>query len=271
MEPFNRPGPVSFTDGNIAENWRKFEQELEIFLLAAHSDKDEKTHCYILLNLAGTEAIEQEKSFTYADGESKEKLAILKKKFRDLCRPKTDVIMERHAFNMRNQEPNELFQSYVTDLKIKATTCEYGDLRDELIRDRIVCGINNATVRKTLLKDEKLTLEIAVKVCTVNEVSDQRVKLLGSETAATAEVHDVRYKSYTAQPNQQRGRYPRGRGGNYHSKQNRFTTMSTQADGANMRSWNNCGYCGRSIAHNEPAMPNLWENMWILQIDEPLY
>ena len=39
---------------------------MEIFIAAAHGDKDGKTRPYIFLNLAGREAIEKEKSFAYA-------------------------------------------------------------------------------------------------------------------------------------------------------------------------------------------------------------
>ena len=53
-------------DENIAENWRVFEQEYDIFVAAAHYDKPARTQAYILLNLAGSEAIERERSFVYA-------------------------------------------------------------------------------------------------------------------------------------------------------------------------------------------------------------
>ncbi|MCJ8745937.1 hypothetical protein PDJAM_G00136070 [Pangasius djambal] len=62
---FRRPDPLSF-EGNVADNWRIFEQEYDIFIAAAHHDKPAKTRAYILLNLAGPDAIERERSFVYA-------------------------------------------------------------------------------------------------------------------------------------------------------------------------------------------------------------
>lgn len=61
--------------------------------------------------------------------------------------------MERHKFNTRNQKEGESIQSYVADLRILASTCEYGALKDDLIRDKIVCGVASNTVRKQLLKE----------------------------------------------------------------------------------------------------------------------
>ena len=45
--------------------------------------------------------------------------------------------MERHKFYTRVQKDGELFQSFVADLRILANTCEYGTLKDELIRDKM--------------------------------------------------------------------------------------------------------------------------------------
>ena len=116
-EGFRRPEQLVF-DGNIAENWRVFEQEYEIFIAAAHSDKDARTRAFILLNLAGSEAIERERAFVYATAvhagegenrrlvtraESREDPECLKRKFRQLCSPQTNITMERHKFNTRNQ------------------------------------------------------------------------------------------------------------------------------------------------------------------------
>ena len=52
---FHNLGSLSF-EGNVAENSCRFEQEYDIFIAAAHSEKEEKTQAYILLNLAGTKA-----------------------------------------------------------------------------------------------------------------------------------------------------------------------------------------------------------------------
>ena len=58
VDGFQRPDPL-IVDGNVAENWRKFEREYEIFIAAKHSDKPAKTS--VFLNLLGPEAIERER------------------------------------------------------------------------------------------------------------------------------------------------------------------------------------------------------------------
>ena len=72
----------------------------------------------------------------------------LKKAFRDYCNPRKNTTYERHKPNTRNQADDESIDQYVTELQTLAATCEFGDLKDSLIRDRIVCGINSQAIKK---------------------------------------------------------------------------------------------------------------------------
>ena len=65
------------------------------------------------------------------------------------------------GFNNRKQEPHESIDVYATALRALAATCdtcEFGTLKDEIIRDRLVCGIAENSVRRKLLQEPKLTL-----------------------------------------------------------------------------------------------------------------
>jgi hypothetical protein len=68
---------------------------------------------------------------------------VLKTKFKEYCEPRKNLTYIRHVFFTRIQGQHESIDSYVTDLKTKAKPCEFEHLLDGLIRDRIVCGIQN--------------------------------------------------------------------------------------------------------------------------------
>ena len=68
--------------------------------------------------------------------------------------------------------------AYVTDLQNKATGCELADLKDGLIRDRIVFGVNNDTVRARLFKESELSLENCIDICRAAEISLVHFKVL---------------------------------------------------------------------------------------------
>ena len=57
--------------------------------------------------------------------------------------PKPSVTMQRHKFNMRVQAPGESIARYVAALRQLAEFCDYKDTLNDMIKDRLVCGINN--------------------------------------------------------------------------------------------------------------------------------
>ena len=73
-------------------------------------------------------------------------------KFERYCNPEKNVVFEKHIFNTRKKVPSEKVDTFVTDLKILAKSCEFENLYDSIIRDSIVCGINSDTVKERLLK-----------------------------------------------------------------------------------------------------------------------
>ena len=82
------------------------------------------------------------------------------------CIGQTNVIYERYCFNNRNQENGESFDQYLTMAPtVLAKTCNFGLLKDELIRDRIVCGICDMRTRKKLLQEAGLMLQKCANTC----------------------------------------------------------------------------------------------------------
>lgn len=75
---------------------------------------------------------------------------------------KRNVIFERAIFNLRSQQDGESVDNFITDLYCLAEYCEFGTLRDDLIRDRIVVGIKDKKLSEQLQLDSKLTLEKAI-------------------------------------------------------------------------------------------------------------
>ena len=75
---------------------------------------------------------------------------------------KRNIIFERAKFNLRSQQEGESVETFITDLHCLADHCEFGILKDELIRDRIVVGLKDKKLSEKLQLDSKLTLEKAV-------------------------------------------------------------------------------------------------------------
>ena len=101
--------------------------------------------------------------------------------------PLKNLTFKRHLFHTRKQGRSESINSFVTDLKNIARKCEFSDLERDLIKDRIVCGIQSDAVRKILLRETGLTLEKGLSICSSSELSEQQVK----DLADNEDVHEV--------------------------------------------------------------------------------
>ena len=91
------------------------------------------------------------------------------------CNPSVNEIVERYRFFSREQGLSETIDCYVTDLKVLAKTCDFGTFRDSLIRDRIVCGSNNASTRELLLHEKNMTLDACIQLWQ-GTTNSQRIK-----------------------------------------------------------------------------------------------
>ena len=74
-----------------------------------------------------------------------------------------------------NQE-NENIDQYLNRLRKLASTCAYGALCDELIRDRLVIEIESHEVRIRLLREKAVTLNIALDIIRAAEIASDQLK-----------------------------------------------------------------------------------------------
>ena len=129
-------------DAHASENWRKLLMQFEIYLVAkAKDEKPDKRKVNMLLHCAGPEAIEEYSYFVFNAVESNKCYEDVCKKFKELCEGPNNVIYEPLVFNQRNHKERERIDNFVSELKRLSLTCEFWDLKDSLIRDRIVGGV----------------------------------------------------------------------------------------------------------------------------------
>lgn len=87
----------------------------------------------LLLTVAGPQAVEVYNTFVFATADDKEKFDVVVAKFDEHCSPKKNETFERYVFRSRIQQPTESFDTFLTDLKLKARTCNFGQLQESMI------------------------------------------------------------------------------------------------------------------------------------------
>ena len=101
--------------------------------------------------------------------------------------------MQRFKFNTRTRKDNESVATYVAELKRLGEYCEFGDKLNEMVRDRLVCGVNDIRIQNRLLQESKLTYDKAFELAQSVEAAAKNAAdlLKGSSTHYTTAVQHL--------------------------------------------------------------------------------
>ena len=168
-------------DGNLRENYRRWSQRFTLYMKATEKDKKPQAlQAATFLHLIGEEGLEVYNTFNLS-AEETDNVDILMTKFREYCDPRKNIVYERHMFFNRSQQPGEKVDNFITDLKRLSSSCEFGELRDSLIRDRIVGGIMSQPLKQRMLRDNDLTLDKAVSMAHAEEQTMVQLQAMDGE------------------------------------------------------------------------------------------
>eukprot|EP00118_Oscarella_pearsei_P022446 m.259638 g.259638 ORF g.259638 m.259638 type:complete len:238 (+) comp40426_c1_seq4:2210-2923(+) len=199
------PPPFNFDHRQLGQEWKTWKQRLLPFLEASDLDgASERKKSSLLLSLMGVEGIGIYDTFEFTDNDKisvqegadpQIKFQAVIDKFNTYFLGKVNVTFERHLFFTRDQQQGESIDRYVTDLRKLANTCDFGQVKDSLIRDRLVCGLLNRKVREQLLTTSNLTLEKVVDRCRAAEEARKQSRAMetsqGSGAVSASEVEAV--------------------------------------------------------------------------------
>jgi len=163
------PQPLK-TDGNLATNWKRFKRTWDNYSIVARLGRfDEKFKTAMFLSVIGEDAMEIFDGMDFTPETDRQVLSKVIEKFEEFCIGETNETYERFIFNRRGQEENESIDQYETVLRKLAQTCNFCNcLHDSLIRDRLVLGIRDESIRKKLLQEKKLSL-CKCEVCVTSQ------------------------------------------------------------------------------------------------------
>ncbi len=130
------PSPMNM-NGDWSDNWDLFRAEFEDYaLVMGLAEKTMEVQAATLRSVMGPECrhvYRHNLNLTAAQqGDVKTILESLDAYFK----PAKNVIYERYVFGCCKQEEGESIDNFVTRLREKAATCDYGGLKDEMIRDK---------------------------------------------------------------------------------------------------------------------------------------
>ena len=175
--PPNFPLPNAMNcRGDVSGNLDFFRQQWSDYETATGLDKrEESVRLATLRSAMGRECLQILLNLSLSE-EDKTKIDRCMDFLENYFKPSRNVVYERYVFNRCVQQSEEPVQSYVTRLRKLAASCEYGELTDEFIRDRLVIGLKNQRDKVRLLREKNLDLQKAVQMCTSSEVAALQMK-----------------------------------------------------------------------------------------------
>ena len=149
---------INWEDGSLTEELSRFEQHIRLMFIRPLAERTENSMCAYLLIWTGKNDREIYNTFDLKDGKA-HKTEPLLEHFWKCASPKTNNGFARFLFQKRDQLEGKSVKKYIKNLKTLAKPCMHKE-HDEMIRDRIVCGIKNQAVREKLLAEgDSLTLK----------------------------------------------------------------------------------------------------------------
>ncbi|KAL4719258.1 hypothetical protein ACJJTC_004978 [Scirpophaga incertulas] len=232
-----QPEPLAEV-GNLAVNWREWKSAFEYYLIASGKDvAPDREKCALFLHVVGKfgrEMLEQ-MELSY---EQKINFDVLLDKFSKFCDPARNINFERHVFFELYQK-DDTFEKYLSSLKSKSKTCEFGNLRSSLILTQMIRGIKDVNMRERLLSKQNLELDEAVRWCRAAETASRQAVECTRVVSVAGPTTDPLVEEVRGVPQGQR--FQRGRGRFFMQQRGGYCNVSN----------NICDKCGR--VHNVNA------------------
>nr|XP_033495922.1 uncharacterized protein K02A2.6-like [Epinephelus lanceolatus] len=166
-------GSVSPFDSK-SQTWEEYCEILDHFFVANDIDNDEKTRA-VLLSGVGAPTYALMRNLLSPDKLGDKSYSDLVRLLTNHFHPKPSEIMQRWKFNTRNRKPEESVSDYVAELRKLAQDCNYGESLTVMLRDRLVCGINDDRIQRRLLSEDGLTFDKALKFAQAMEAANRDI------------------------------------------------------------------------------------------------
>ena len=153
MAAYQLPPPTPMSvQGDVAQNWKDFEVEWGHYVVATQLVKKLKKEngqpdeagmlqvASTLCSVMGKDCLKIMNSLPTLTESDRRNPGRIKDELRAHFVPQRHVLFERYKFNSASQQATDTVDSYLVRLRQLAGFCDFGMLKDSLIRDRLVIG-----------------------------------------------------------------------------------------------------------------------------------
>lgn len=143
MERIKPPSELDIDSLNLADVWKEWKEAWELYwILSGLHEKDDAIQIATIQSILRTKARRVLKTLPNVPGDITERTAEgILTALETFCVPRKNTTYERYVFRMTIQEDRS-FDIFVTDLRRKAEYCDFGVIKDSLIRDQTLFRVS---------------------------------------------------------------------------------------------------------------------------------
>ena len=193
------------------ETWTTYVERLNHYFIA-NDVADEGKKRSILLSACGSSTYKLIRSLVEVGQLATTPYSEITKLVAGYYQPIPSEIVQRYKFNTRVRASGELIATYVAALRELSEYCNYGDKLHEMLRDRLVCGVNHDTIQHKLLAETDLTYEKAYTLAQAIEASERDTLDLKGSKNSSAPLLPLPEVNYSRTFKHSKGKIPTKRG-----------------------------------------------------------
>ena len=168
---------------SVHEDWPEYVERLGFFFDANGIGDDADKKRAVFLTVVGATTYKLLRSLVSPSKPGEKSYADLITVLSAHFNPPPSVIVQRFKFHTRCREPGESVAVFVSQLRSLSEHCKFGTTLEDMLRDRIVCGINDNAIQKRLLAEPELSFKKAVELAQGMETAARDAKELQKPTS----------------------------------------------------------------------------------------
>lgn len=181
------PTALKVTSNYIAVDWKRFNSQWRNYEIATDlTAQTTQKRAAVFLACVGTEAYEIFQTMEFEDDNDRADIDKIVDAFQKYCVGEVNVTYERYLFNKRTQNASETFDNFLSDLRRLVKSCDYGNVEECILRDRIVVVASDNSTRRKLLQKRNLDLNEAIDICKASELASKQLRAMSSPDEVNA-------------------------------------------------------------------------------------
>ena len=144
----------------VYEDWVSYEERFRFFLTANEVTEDDKKQAIFQIT-CGAATCSLVRSLSAPKKPSELTFTEIIKLAAEHYKLKPSLAIQRFKFNSQSRQAGKTVAVYLAELKRLSEHCDYGDILQDMLQDRLVCGIQDQRTQRRLLAESDLTLQKA--------------------------------------------------------------------------------------------------------------